>query len=431
MKKIFLLSILAIFYIKATAQITWEKLYLPYESRIFDMVVNDKGHIFIATAPSESYKDTTIVYKSIDNCKTWDKVHAMRNSATLGMEINNKQEIFLFNNQFWKSDSTGTIWKEFKLNNVESIYSRVNCIGGDSLLILSSASDDFSILMLRTFDLGLNLDTLFLLPKMSTIIPSGVDIFPPNDIYFSLMDFPMMGMNGGVFHSKDNGLTWEEIGLKDQQVTSISINNNGDLFASSWQSLAPNTSMSGVFALYNGNDVVVQCFSYASTTSLAINSTGYVFASFAHYPHTFPIYVSTDNGRTFVPCSEMINGISKLYCDKSDYIYALPEQNENFIYRTTKSTASNSNNYQKNYKLKVYPNISNSKITIEFPDKLKTTKNYHLIINDINGKTIYRSKNIHINGNTLTVDISDYTKGLYIIEMYVGSDIYFEKIIKY
>jgi hypothetical protein len=238
----------------------------------------------------------------------------------------------------------------------------------------------------------------------------------------------MMGMCGGVFRTQDDGLSWTEIGLSDQQISGVTMTEQGNLFVSSWQSLTPNTSTPGIFILYSGTNTFAQCFNYAFITDVAVNSSGYIFASFNTYHGTFPIYLSTDNGSTFAPCSDEVDGIFRLYCDKSDYIYALPEYSENFIYRTASPTTGNNKKVINTHKINVYPNPSYDKITVEVPQELRCKK-CTVAIKDINGKTLFRDKKFF--ENNLTLDVSAYTSGIYIIEFSTQNVTFREKIVKY
>jgi hypothetical protein len=102
-----------------------------------------------------------------------------------------------------------------------------------------------------------------------------------------------LGAEGGLFYSTDNGESWSLTGLTDVNVSSLAINDSGNIFAGAYY--APS---SGVFiSTDNGNTwtQVNNGLTNHAVRCLAINQSGDIFAG------TYgEVFRSTDNGNNWV-----------------------------------------------------------------------------------------------------------------------------------
>lgn len=107
----------------------------------------------------------------------------------------------------------------------------------------------------------------------------------------------------------------------------------------------------------------------------------------------------------------------------------------------TKANTHNStrSNVQRNYSvlnvalqslennLKIYPNPSSGKFTIQINDLKLSATNCQLSISNIQGKSIYQSVIINTKSE---IDISNQPSGLYIISVNTGEKVYHQKLVK-
>ena len=73
------------------------------------------------------------------------------------------------------------------------------------------------------------------------------------------------------------------------------------------------------------------------------------------------------------------------------------------------------------HNLKIYPNPTSTKVTIE----TNLDENFNISLLDISGKTIYNNTS---KSNYLTLDVSNYPKGLYLIKIESKKAVYTSKV---
>jgi len=78
--------------------------------------------------------------------------------------------------------------------------------------------------------------------------------------------------------------------------------------------------------------------------------------------------------------------------------------------------------------LKIYPNPTNGKFTIQITD-LKSSINNQLSVTNILGETVYSSL-INNKSSIIELDLSDQPSGMYIVNIRTGEKVEHKKLIK-
>ena len=122
---------------------------------------------------------------------------------------------------------------------------------------------------------------------------------------------------GSVFRSTDNGNIWMGVnhGLYNPSLSSISIREDGVIFLGVEYLL---NDWGGVFRSTDNGDNWSLVGSLISVTSLAINSSGHIFA----VSGSSRVYLSTDNGDNWINVRLKNFSIFKVDSDSQGYIYA-------------------------------------------------------------------------------------------------------------
>ena len=140
-------------------------------------------------------------------------------------------------------------------------------------------------------------------------------------------EFP--SIDGGVFRSTNNGLTWThaDSSLPEDTVWSLNVHGNGWLFAG--------TNSSGLFLSSDGGESWVHASSLDEETvyALAVNSAGHVFVGTRG-----GVYRSTDNGTVWDQINSGLTdtSIRSLVIDLEGFLWAGSEQSG--VFRSVMST---------------------------------------------------------------------------------------------
>jgi len=148
-----------------------------------------------------------------------------------------------------------------------------------------------------------------------------------------------------------------------------------------------------------------------------------------YYPTSQLIWIEkigcTDGG--FYNNIAMGLGGSWLYCMKHDDTVYYSDYTPSYTYGKCVTPIALEELSQVDSKIKIYPNPTESKINIKFSNPV----NEELLIElmDVKGKIIY-SKEV-LNSTILQLDLSSYTKGVYLVRVKGKNIIHVEKVIYY
>ncbi len=132
---------------------------------------------------------------------------------------------------------------------------------------------------------------------------------------------------GGFYRSFDQGDTWENIGLPNYYIRSITETSNNELLA-----CTSGHTTTGARVIMHSTDQGAtwnQCFSYTSQMFTIINdSNDNLFVGTGNYPVSWAgVQFSQDNGQTWNQLqTNLISNnaqVDYLYCDSDNYLYAI------------------------------------------------------------------------------------------------------------
>lgn len=132
---------------------------------------------------------------------------------------------------------------------------------------------------------------------------------------------------GGFFRSFDQGDTWENIGLPNYFIQSLTETSTNELFA-----CTSGHATTGATVIMHSTDQGAtwnQCFSSASQMfALTTDSNDNLFVGMGNYPvYLAGIHYSQDNGLTWYQLqTNLISNnaqVDDLYCDSNNYLYAI------------------------------------------------------------------------------------------------------------
>ena len=253
----------------------WTRIYLGHND-VRSLVVNKKGDIFAGTFGAG-------VYKSTDNGENWEPMNAGLDVMEIhSLAVDSKDNLFAgtYFGGVFKSDNNGESWSYTGLT--ERVYSLA--VNSSDYIFAGTHGGG----LYRSSDGGSSWMSLF-------------DMFPSPIIYSLIIDAEgnlLVGADG-IYRSTDNGDTWTSLGLSEQNVSSILLNSNGDIFAGT------------TWGLYRSSDAGINWekvdigYSELNINCQTMNKSGQILCG-----TDFGIFLSTDNGNNW---SENNKGINNLY----------------------------------------------------------------------------------------------------------------------
>ena len=388
MKKIFFLLLIFIAIpLLSFSQEYWEQLYFPDTADITCLAVNNVGDLFVGTGSNQT---TGALYRSTDSAESWELLFENGDFSVNSISLNNQGTIYISKGGFTKiltSTDNGDSWDTIQYPSyITANIGNIEASGVDTLFISTAFNN--GVILFRSYDNGNSWDSIFTTHHNTSESIQKILISPnPNIIYLALSGH--LENMGGVYKSADGGDTWEFIGLYNYMVTSLALNNAGDLFAGSYGGLA-DTAMQGIYVLRAGNENW-QGLSYPQVNDIIIISEDEIFCSTA-WPNG--VVRSTDNGNTF----ELINeGLASgemrdLAIDNSGYIYVT---NLSSLNRTINPTVSINEKMIDLYSndLEIYPNPASSSLFIKPNHPFSNKQNLEINIFSSLGKLVRQPGN--------------------------------------
>jgi photosystem II stability/assembly factor-like uncharacterized protein len=138
--------------------------------------------------------------------------------------------------------------------------------------------------------------------------------------------------------------------------------------------------------------------------------------NYTNYPLSTTYDTTNDGGRN-------------IFCTDSNTCYIIT--NVGVIIKTTNGGGAVGINesHIENETLKIYPNPATNQITIEFD--LAETKNIFIEIKNVLGQTVQTISNSFSQGtNKIEIDVSNFSEGIYFVQLQSGNKIVYQKFIK-
>ncbi|MEM2117347.1 MAG: YCF48-related protein [Thermoplasmata archaeon] len=275
---------------------SWQEITTPFEPfDVHALHITKAGHIFVGTRYQGS------IYRSTDNGMTW--VNSNNGyTNTICMAFGESKEGVLF-----AGDGRGGIYRSTNNGDYWQYLSNFR--------VLAFATDSNNTIWCGTFsglykstDLGLNWTEIpmFMGMTVSSLLIDG------NNNIFAGTGYYSGGM--GVFHSKDNGQTWTNIGLETNIVLSLAMDSNGKLYAG--------TAENGLFSTsdYGKNWTQhLEGIKGVEVFRIKINSQNYIFIG----SENEGVFRSTNGGDAFELVGLPISYIQNIeFSPDGNYIFA-------------------------------------------------------------------------------------------------------------
>jgi len=254
------------------------------------------GAIFAGTSASG-------VFRSSDNGTTWSQA-GLSSTDVLGLTINSSGHIFAgtWGSGVFRFTDNGTNWTQ-TLAGLTDLYVRTLAVNPVNAAIFVGTigwyQGSLNSGVFRSTDNGANWTRVLTYPyTYSLSIDSSANMFA--------------GTINGIFRSINNGDSWTEVstGLTNNSIASLAINSSGDVFAGTALyfrgSLFRSTDDGETWTATNNG-----LPPYRQVLSLAINPSGHIFASTGDGE----IYRSTNNGVSWVEVADSIGGALAINSD--------------------------------------------------------------------------------------------------------------------
>lgn len=378
------------------AQYVWEEVIIPDSIGAGSMCFFEDD-VYLATGNG--------VYHSNDNCDSWEFI-GIQNYPIWSIYISSSGKLYagasshLYN---YLGESTWSLlYSPIDATNIMSIF-----VSDSSYIYFGNWGGVF-----RSVDDGVNWNEV--LDCLNTEVIR--DIIQDNNgvLFGGTRSFSPDISPGGCYRSMDNGASWDLVGLHYKDVSSLLSINNNTLFAA--------VRFSGVFKSVDSGESWTQVYTGVSASSITKNQ--YDELAFCCHGEGYPyggIYFSHDEGETW----EEITGdlpdyyFNHVYYDPNNILYAI--SNGSKLYRTINPVVNLNNNECS--KVLIYPNPTNNFLEIEASNEI--IPSFKLL--NTCGQVVYEKANLI--GST-RLDLSNFVRGIYIVQYYSKGESYNQIIIK-
>jgi len=404
------------------AQDFWETLPFPDGTNIYCIAINNEGDIFVGTV--YDYGLPGGVYRSLDNGQSWDLVLNLGTFGVLSLDINAEGRIYAGTNDpysVYSSSNNGLNWNGLSVPQRFNVLD-IQCFGTDTVFV--SQWDNSGGLVIRSPDCGQTWETVFTTQNGSEYV-SDIEITDEGSIYLSLEGF--YSGEGGVYKSENNGVTWEFIGLFDCMVTSLVINNAGDLFAGSWG--GSSIYNASIYVLRNGHQDWDTLTYEQMITDMVINTEGHIYCS-SSWP--YGVVRSLDNGASFQPITEGLTqgDIGDLAIDNLGYIYITTYYGSNFLAKSVGPTVTIFEHQIKKggERILLYPNPCKANLYVEIESTVCTGTALIKIYN-CNGMLVHKQE-VKYFDNVMQFETAGFKPGIYQIVVMVNNEYFSSTFVK-
>jgi photosystem II stability/assembly factor-like uncharacterized protein len=304
---------------------------------ISSLDINSSGDIFAGTG----YSNTRInigrggsIYRSFDNGDTWVKINSgLPDLYIHSIAINSVGYIYAASDSgVYRSIDNGDYWThigltEFRVLSLTITPGGYTFAGTDNGCIYHS-TDNGDNWTQTNIDLDFGIRCIAINSR--------------GDIFAGTGNYQFDGSWGkGIYRSTDNGDHWTHRGLTYSGVGSLAINPNGDIFAIGWGS--------GVFRSTDNGDNWIDLYAVEMNnyfSALAINTSGHIFVCGFK-----GVYRSTDDGDNWTQTGLIDFSVQSLAINSTGHIFAGTDRNgvycstdngDNWIQTGLKGISSNS-----------------------------------------------------------------------------------------
>ena len=237
----------------------------------------------------------------------------------------------------------------------------------------------------------------------------------------------------GIYHSINQGESWDYFGLSNVYVTSLSVNSNNELFAGAQGHQYLFEAGSGVYKYDKESQGWIQLKDSLTVATMVINSEDEIYVGLSDDWGTYGgVYVSYDDGLAW----ELLDsGLGEDYMKQitlspDEYLYTISGWSTNTIHRSINPTVSVISNKTDNTKVDLFPNPFVESLYFKINSSV-SSNNCSLVIFDIKGALIKKMDFTNPgNAQILTINGSDWIPGIYFYRIIIDNYSHTGKIIR-
>jgi hypothetical protein len=386
------------------AQNIWEPVILPDTLQALCVNAEKEGVLFVSATSDNGVHG---LYRSFDDGNTWqylpvDPVYGLYISS---IRYNLNGVLFV--------DSPFGIWRSYDDgDNFELISPDWNILN----INFSPSNEVYAVGwygIRRSLDNGNSWDTLFATSYNDYI--SDIDFGLNGEIYAVGGGFTFPN-ESGFWRSLDNGETWENIGITNQHLQSVQVNNDGVIIVGGFDS-------DGV---YTSNDIGLTWTYLADIEADVMESySDDLLIAGANINEYEGCWFSEDWGNTWINLADSVLNprIRNISVSPSNTVYVQTDVDASYshnVFRSINPILSTGSDYE-TPRMKIYPNPAGKTLSILLDHQLNTE--YYRIYDQM-GK-IVKTGDFTIN----QINVSELSSGIYILELGSGKEILRERFI--
>jgi photosystem II stability/assembly factor-like uncharacterized protein len=389
----------------------WMEISRPVNAGVYSLVIDAELNIIAGMGNDNG------VYLSNNNGESWQPI-GLENIEIYSLHIHQNGNIFA---------GTGGFNTIYRLSNLEEGWTPVySCVPN----IISLASNMQGALfagsggnygLLRSTNNGDDWDQIITLTD--TEQTNAIFPYSTNKVFIGTADF--MG-GGGVYHSMDNGDTWEHVGLHNKYISSLAVSSTGVLFAGSRGD--HEFGGGGVYRSLDQGNTWEEVANNVWVTSMAIDPNDVLYIGCPFDGGQGGVLRTSDNGETWelLVAGMSIADVDGLSLSPDGFLYAYSRW---ALYRSVERVfIPNTATIQHSNPIKVYPNPFTDAVTVELPNEQPLHGPLSVRVIDPLGRVVY--SNSLSSPKYVTVILSTLPPGLYYISIELNGQRYTKPIVK-
>lgn len=391
--------------ISSLAQNIWEPISFPDSLHAKAINAEKEGIIF-----ASSYEDYGFcgLLRSFDDGDSWELLDVDSQFSYVNIftiRYNSENVLFI--------GASGRIFRSYNDgDSFETVFT-----GGNNMLEINFSPDNeiYAVgwsYIIRSSDGGNTWDTLF---EGGNIYFADIDFGLNGEIYTVGGSYDGPGTGSGFHRSLDHGATWENIGITDLHVTSIEVNDDGEILVGT------------VDAGVQSSKDIGESWTFVaglSVTALESDLQDNLFAGVDGYDYE-GFRFSDDWGNNWANLNDTVLNpyIDQISISPDNTVYLLclnlssqPVQ----LFKSINPIVSTEEHFI-NSKINLFPNPTKDKLSI-LTTRVGQIK--HIAIYNLKGQKIIAGM-----PTENTIDVSKLNAGLYIVELELDNEIVRKKII--
>jgi photosystem II stability/assembly factor-like uncharacterized protein len=269
--------------------------------------------LFCYSASSQTSINKTANKKDVisESKKNWTKLNGPYGSSVFKIETDSNDKLYLVcSDGVYSSTNNGNYWNLLTSEISGKTLSLIN----DSTILVGSWGQIF-----RSTDYGNNWEMVLSIEDNIWNSFTDIKYFGDDIIYASISNYMT---TGGIYKSIDGGNNWDFINLTS--IMSLSIDQNGTVYAGSWEQLFKSTDNGETWAS------ILHCSSGTeSIETIALNYEGYIVVGTVNGLGTGGVYISVDGGENWTTTS-LVKPVMDIIFDFDGNILACTNSGEVF-----------------------------------------------------------------------------------------------------